>query len=86
MGKSFFLELFAYLVSVEHVVSLVDGVLLEILVLPHVDPVLVDGAVVDSDLPARLDAVRLAVDDVTGVVGEDLEKGRVGGGDRGRHE
>ena len=69
----------AHLVSQEPVVSLVDVVLPHVLVLPDPDLVLFDGVVVDLDLPARLDSLGLAKDDVTRVVGEDSEEGRGGG-------
>ena len=50
---------FFYLVSVEPVVPLVDVVLLHVLVLPDPDPVTLQRLVVDLDLPAGLDALRL---------------------------
>ena len=48
-----------HLVSVEPVVPLVDVVLLHVLVLPDPDPVIPQSLVVDFDLPAGLDALRL---------------------------
>ena len=59
-------------------VALVDVVLPHVLVLPDHDSVLLEGVVVDLNLPARLDALGLAQDDVTRVVGEDAEEGRGG--------
>ena len=51
--------IYTYLVSVEPVVPLVDVVLLHVLVLPDPDPVTLQRLVVDLDLPAGLDALRL---------------------------
>ena len=71
------------LVSVKPVVALVDVVLPHVLVPPDPDSVLLDGVVVDLNLPARLDALGLAQDDVTRVFGEDAEEGRGGRGAAG---